>query len=296
MTMENQILESILNGTTRIRRFTREEQVGSSDIADRLLWLGILRAEHELAAALLGDICKGTGGPVVGKTPPYRFLNGIAQSLPGTFIQLTDALGFYEDRGQESIVCDGGDGFVNKLRPMKPSILSGYLAPLANVVYHNRLFPDERYTLENIYVSGDRYYMVLRQKRVEILLDDAGYPVKPTVEQIRSAVEALPVKLIEYVGGDQEIGSSESSGSGDGGERLRFYNSDYYISDLQPGRNAVLDSETGRVRFIDPRITLNDPNGPHTPVARFGLRREDLPGQIFEMNQLEEKYESAKRA
>ena len=165
---------------------------------------------------------------------------------------------------------------------MKPSILSGYLAPLANIVYHNRLFPNERYTLENIYVSGDRYYMVLRQKRVEILLDDAGYPVRPSAGQIRAAVEALPVKLMEYVGGDQEGGSSESSGSGDGGERLCFYNSDYYISDLQPGRNTVIDSETGRVCFIDPRITLNDPNGPHTPVAHLGGRHEDLPGQIFE--------------
>ena len=281
MTDEERVSE-VLNGKTRIWRFTAEEQGGSSDTADRLLWLGILRAEHELAASVFGCVCKGAGEPVVGKTPPYRFLNDIAQPLPGTFVQLTDALGFYEDRGQESIVCDSGDGFVNKIRPMKPSILSGYIAPLANVVYHNRLFPDERYTLENIYVSGDRYYMVLRQKRVEILLDDAGYPVKPSVEQIRSAIEALPVKLTEYVGDDQGVGSSESSGSGNGGERLRFYNSDYYVSDLQPGRNTVLDSETGRVRFIDPRITLNDPNGPQTPVAHLGMRHEDLPGQIFE--------------
>jgi hypothetical protein len=34
-------------------------------------------------------------------------------------------MGRYEDRGQESIACDAGDGFVNKLRPMRPSILLG---------------------------------------------------------------------------------------------------------------------------------------------------------------------------
>ena len=117
---------------------------------------------------------------------------------------------------------------------------------------------------------------------MDIFLDDKGYPVKPTVDQIRAAIEALPVELIEFVGGETGEGSSESTETGDVGERLRFYNSDYYISDLQPGRNTVIDADSGRVRFIDPRITLNDPDGPHTPVARFGTRREDLPGQIFD--------------
>ena len=280
MTDEERV-DEVLNGKTRIWRFTAEEQSGSSDTADRLLWFGILRAEHELAVSLFGNLCEGAGKSATGKTSPCRFLNDIAQPLPATFSLLTDTLGFYEDRGQESIVCDSGDGFVNKLRPMKPSVLTGYLAPLANIVYHNRIFQEERYTLENIYASGERYYMVLRQKRVEILLDDDGYPVKPTAEQIRSAIATLPAKLVEYVGGAGDSDSSGSSDSDDCGGRLRFYNSDYYISDLQPGRNTVLEADTGKVRFIDPRITLNDPDGPLTPVVRFGCRREDLPGQVF---------------
>ena len=201
--------------------------------------------------------------------------------MPSDFNGLVAEIGRYEDRGQESIVCDSGDGFVSKLRPLRPSILTGYLAPLANIVYHNRIFPNERYVLENIYARDKRYYMVLRQERVEILLDRDGYPVRPTAEQIRSAVAALSIGLVEYVGGDANGDSSESSETGTGGEHLRFCNSDYYISDLQPGRNTVIDAETGNVRFIDPRITLNDPAGPTTPVSRFGARREDLPGQIF---------------
>ena len=280
MTDEERVSE-VLNGQTRLWRFTAEEQGGSSDTADRLLWLGILRAEHELAAALFGGMFEGTGTAARRTPSPYRFLKDIAQPMPTSFNALVEELGRYEDRGQESIVCDGGDGFVNKLRPMRPSSLTGYLAPFANIVYHNRMFPNERYTLENIYVSGERYYMVLRQKRVDILLDGEGYPVKPTADQIREAVEKLSVQLAEYVGGEDGEGSSESTETGDGGERLRFYNSDYYISDLQPGRSTVLDAETGRVCFIDPRITLNDPDGPHTPVSRFGVRREDLPGQVF---------------
>ena len=275
------LIGEVLNGKTRIWRFTAEEQGGSSDTADRLLWLGILRAEHELATALFGGVLEGQGSQARGTPSPSRFLKELAQPIPSSFDSLVKDIGRYEDRGQESIVCDSGDGFVNKLRPMKPSILTGYLAPLANIVYHNRLFPDERYVLENIYASGERYYMVLRQKRVEILLDNAGYPVKPTADQIREAIEALSVELIEYAGDDAWEDSLESSETGESGERLRFYNSDYYISDLQPGRNTVIDADSGRVRFIDPRITLNDPNGPHTPVARFGTRREDLPGQIF---------------
>ena len=279
---DEEIVDEVLNGKTRIWRFTAEEQGGSSDIADRFLWLGILRAEHELAEVLFGSLCDGTREPSRGTPSPYRFLKELAQPLPGSFEDLSEKLGFYEDRGQESIVCDSGDGFVNKLRPMKPSVFTGYLAPLANIVYHNRIFPNERYTLENIYSQGERYFMVLRQERVEILLDASGYPVKPTGDQIRAAVAELPVSLTEYAGDvDAERESSESPQSGDGGERLRFYNSDYYISDLQPGRNVVLDAETGKLRFIDPRITLNDPDGPLTPVSRFGARREDLPGQIF---------------
>lgn len=149
--MEDQILESVLNGTTRIRRFTREEQVGSSDIADRLLWLGILRAESELAEFDRRGMCPGARVAARGSEAPSRFLSTLATPLPSSFAELSAGLGNYEDRGQESVVFDGRDGFVYKVRPMRPSPLSGYLAPLANIVYHNRLFPAERYTLENIF-------------------------------------------------------------------------------------------------------------------------------------------------
>ena len=113
-------------------------------------------------------------------------------------MELSAELGEFADRGQESIVCDSGDGFVTKLRVMRPSILSGCLAPLANIVYHNRLFPRDRYTLENIYSDGLKYFMVLRQPRVDILLDANDYPVRPTAEHIRNAVYDLDAGLLEY--------------------------------------------------------------------------------------------------
>lgn len=278
---DDHLVDEVLNGTLRLWRFTAEEQSGSADAADRFLWHAILQAERELAASLFGNLCHGSRQSPGGTPPPYRFLNSLAQPLPGSFEALTDVLGFYEDRGQESLVCDAGDGYVNKIRPMRPSSLTGYLAPLANIVYHNRIFPRDRYTLENIYVAEDRYYMVLRQNRVDILLDENGYPVKPTRDQILSAVNGLPVSLIALEDSSSGESSFESSATRSG-VSLKLYNSDYYISDLQPGRNTVLDALTGDVRFIDPRITLNDPSEPITPVAHLGTRREDLPGQVFE--------------
>jgi len=278
---DDDIVDRILNGKERVWRFTEREQGGSSNAADRLLWLGILRAERELATAVFGGVCEGTESSVVGAPTPSRFLTTLSQPLPDSFEALTAELGFYEDRGQESIVCDAGDGFVNKLRPLKPSALSGYLGPLATIVYHNFIFPNERYDLENIYRSGSQYYMVLRQERVNILLDARGYPVEPTPEQIRSAFRSLPVMFAELSSTEEADESANSGDSSDNGFRMRFYNAEYYISDLQPGRNTVIDANTGVVRFIDPRITLNDPDGSITPVSRFGTRREDLPGQFF---------------
>ena len=75
------LIGEVLNGKTRIWRFTAEEQGGSSDTADRLLWLGILRAEHELAAALFGGMPEGQGSQTRGTPSPYRFLKEPAQFL-----------------------------------------------------------------------------------------------------------------------------------------------------------------------------------------------------------------------
>ena len=273
-------VEAVLEGRLRIYRFNAAEQGGSSDASDRFLWTGILLAESELAEAESAGVCARESSQTGYAQPPCRFLEKISQQLPGSLMELSAELGEFADRGQESIVCDSGDGFVTKLRVMRPSILSGCLAPLANIVYHNRLFPRDRYTLENIYSDGLKYFMVLRQPRVDILLDANDYPVRPTAEHIRNAVYDLDAGLLEYSSyDDDDASSSDSDSSDEDGSRLRFYNSDYYISDLQPGRNVVVDSVTREIRFIDPRITLNDPNGPITPVSRFGKRRENLPGQ-----------------
>ena len=272
-------VRAVLRGELEFNRFSRQEQNGSRDLADRLLWTGILLAEREMAESdARASGCRKNQAN--GDAPsPYRFLEAISQPLPATLNDLAFEIGAYEDRGQESIVCNSGDGYVNKLRIMRPSIISGYMAPLANIVYHNCIFKNERYWLENIYSGQGKYFMVLRQQRVEILLDGEGYPVRPNAKQICDAIDDLDVGLIEYESEEEDFSSDDSS-SGES-TNIRFYNADYYISDLQPGRNTVIDANSGRVRFIDPRIILNDPQGPITPVSKYGRRREDIPGQLF---------------
>ena len=276
----NRKVKAVLHGELEIDRFTRQEQNGSSDPADRLLWTGILLAERELAESNARSSGCRPNKANGSAPPPYRFLEDISQPLPATLNDLAFEIGAYEDRGQESIVCNSGDGYVNKLRIMRPSIISGYMAPLANIVYHNRILKNDRYWLENIYSGRGKYFMVLRQQRVEILLDDDGYPVRPNVKQICDAIDDLDVGLLEYESEDDDFSSDDSSSSESA--NIRFYNMDYYISDLQPGRNTVIDALSGKVRFIDPRIILNDPQGPITPVSKYGRRRESCPGQLFD--------------
>ena len=84
MTDEERVSE-VLNGKTRVWRFTPEEQSGSSDTADRLLWLGILRAEHELAATLFGRMPEGASAATRRASSPCRFLKDFAQAIPNSF-------------------------------------------------------------------------------------------------------------------------------------------------------------------------------------------------------------------
>ena len=277
-------VKAVLDGKLRIRRFNDSEQSGSSLPADGFLWRCLLQAESELADCNGGAVSSGAISHDTGKISPYRFLNDVSSELPDSFDELLLNLGHYEDRGRESIVFDSGDGYVRKLRLMNPSIHSGYIAPLAGIIYHNRIFRRDRYVLENILHREGRYFMLLRQKRIDIMLDGNGYPIRPTATQIRTAIQGLDVRFYEYCGGqvEEEEDSTESTESDQSvGEHLRFYNEDYYLSDIQPGRNTVIDAASGEIHFIDPRIILNDPNGPITHVSRFGKRRESFPGQRF---------------
>lgn len=74
MTSEEQRIDEVINGKLRIWRFSEAEQSGSSNIADRFLWLAILRAESELASALFGGVPSGAAGSLDGTPSSSRFL------------------------------------------------------------------------------------------------------------------------------------------------------------------------------------------------------------------------------
>ena len=81
-------VKAVLRGELEIDRFTRQEQNGSSDHADRLLWTGILLAEQELAEGNARSSGCRTNQANGGSPSPYRFLEAISQPLPATLEDL----------------------------------------------------------------------------------------------------------------------------------------------------------------------------------------------------------------
>ena len=85
-------VKAVLRGELEFNRFSRQEQNGSRDLADRLLWTGILLAERELAESdARASGCRKNQAN--GDAPsPYRFLEDISQPLPATLTTLKDLL------------------------------------------------------------------------------------------------------------------------------------------------------------------------------------------------------------
>ena len=72
-------VRAVLRGELEFNRFSRQEQNGSRDLADRLLWTGILLAEREMAESdARASGCRKNQAN--GDAPsPYRFLEAISQ-------------------------------------------------------------------------------------------------------------------------------------------------------------------------------------------------------------------------
>ena len=176
----------------------------------------------------------------------------------------------YLDRGMESVVFLDGDGHVIKVRQLRTYTLECVVDQLANVVYHNYLFPNESYTLIDIAVydvnGREEYSLILEQPLVVPLLDEKGYIKKPDSEEIIIGLKNTHEQFSFYdssmVGEAYPYDDEEV----EAGKRVA-YNNNFYICDFQPGRNTFIDSETHKLRFIDPRIGLNNPN------AGFGFSK-----------------------
>ncbi len=181
----------------------------------------------------------------------------------------------YHDRGQESNVYTKGDDRVYKFRLSNGrGGAYGLRGSLLQVLYHNVLFPYDAYILHGIVREPDAPHdspvkLLLSQPAVKIRINPNGIPIAPSWDDIDAA---MPNQLSRA--NNEGFYSSASSESDHLGHA--YYNELYFVTDLAPGRNTVIDDLTGQIRFIDPRILPNDPNGVITGVERFGVRDESI--------------------
>jgi hypothetical protein len=174
----------------------------------------------------------------------------------------------------ESVVFLDGDGHVIKVRQLKTYTLECVVGQLANIVYHNYLFPNESYTLIDVVVydvnGHNEYSLILEQPLVIPLLDEKGVIKKPDYGEIIVSLRSSHEKFWFYDSSIDDETSSFDDIEVDAGKRVA-YNTHFYICDFQPGRNTFIDGKTHHLRFIDPRIGLNDP-GAGFAFSKYGQR------------------------
>jgi hypothetical protein len=189
------------------------------------------------------------------------------------------------DKGAESQVYVGEHSDkVLKVRKLSPYSLDGVKSELAKIVYHNYLFPKDAYTLRDIAVwdnnGYDQFYLILEQPLVTPKTDAAGNIIAPSEGQIFEALNKTKQRFRIYDEawdrqGAEEFDTTDSDDSSADfvpSARKIAYNGQFMVYDFKPGRNTFIDAETGEVRFIDPRVDINDP-GAGFSVSTFGKRK-----------------------
>lgn len=185
----------------------------------------------------------------------------------------------YFDRGAESRIYDKGDGNVIKVRRLNAYDMDGVRHALAKIVYHNCLFKKDAYRLQDIAVwknerGFDEYYMLLEQPLVTPMIDADGNIIEPSQGAIIAALKKTGQKF-NIIGGYYDNGDTPSGSSTEDVvecTKMVAASGDYVVYDFKPGRNTFLDAETGEVRFIDPRVDINDPTDKFAH-SKFGKRR-----------------------
>ena len=274
--MDEKELRSAVDGMSsgRIRhpRFTKQEVQASNGREHDTLWTTILSLEpagvHAGGGRTLTQIQRQTacrdGSPI----GTFKCMAMRYESDPKELMTQGHK---YFDAGIESRVYRSADGFAVKVRRISAYNIGGVIDELAKLVYHNYLFPKDAYTLADIAVWNnngyDEFYLVLEQPFVTPLTDADGIIILPTDAQIVAALGKTPERFSIH---DESADSSPDSGAAEMG-KFMAYNGQYVVYDFQPGRNTFIDAATGEVRFIDPRVWLNDP-GAGFSVSRFGRR------------------------
>ncbi|MBR1587682.1 MAG: hypothetical protein IJ658_05095 [Kiritimatiellae bacterium] len=280
------VMRGLGSGELKHPRFTREEAAASGGTEHERLWNYILSLEspdvHARGAEAGaprdgGDASQG--GDWLGQ------FRGMATRYGSDPRGLIDSSFKFLDKGAESRVYVGENADkVLKVRKLSPWSLDGVKSELAKLVYHNYLFPKDAYTLRDIAVwdnnGYDQFYLILEQPLVTPKTDTAGNIVAPSEGQIFEALkkanrrfrmhdEALERRTEDEF---ETTGSDDSSADFVPSGRKIAYNDQFMVYDFKPGRNTFIDAETGEVRFIDPRVDINDP-GAGFSVSKFGKRK-----------------------
>ena len=274
-------------GELKHPRFTKDEAAASEGTEHERLWNFILSLEspevypgggQEGSSRIVGDASQGGGWLGQLRRMATRY-----ESDPG---ELIDSSFKFLDKGAESQVYVGEHSDrVLKVRKLSAYSLDGVKSELAKIVYHNYLFPKDAYTLRDIAVwdnnGYDIYYLVLEQPLVTPKTDAEGHIIAPSEGQIFEALNKTKQRFRIHDEawnrhGADDFDSTDSSDMDSAdfvpSARKIAYNSQFMVYDFKPGRNTFIDAETGEVRFIDPRVDINDP-GAGFSVSRFGKRK-----------------------
>lgn len=283
---QRQFAEDIRKGRLRYPRFRADEISASTGKEHGKLWQYILSLE---SARMDGRRARG-GSEVYGKAASQVRRGGSEWGRVGTGSAQSPSVAYSPkyrklDSGTESEVFDTGDGWVVKVRQIHPLSIGDVIDELAKVVYHNYLFPGEKYVLDDIvrheHDGYREFYLILRQPFVTPKTEN-GRIVQPTYAQIWQLMKSRPqgFTFMDLSSRPAETGEygDYSSSDGDEGEvvpavKKVAYNRQFVVYDFQPGRNTFIDAKTGKVRFIDPRIDINDP-GAGFRYSKYGMRRK----------------------
>ena len=291
------------SGELKHPRFTREEAAASGGTEHERLWNYILSLESaDIHVGGAETISGGKGGTHSQGGGWLGCLRGMATSYESDPKEIAAGEHKYLDRGAESSVYDAGDGTVVKVRKLPIYSADGVKEALAKIVYHNYLFPKDAYTLRDIAFWNnngyDEFYLILEQPLVTPKTNAEGLIIAPSEGQIFEALNKTSRRFKVWdeawnrrgTEEDDDCDGTDSSSMSSAdfvpSARKIAYNDQYMVYDFKPGRNTFLDAETGEVRFIDPRVDVNDP-GAGFSVSQFGKRKIDrrlVSFEVFPLN------------
>ena len=280
------VMRGLGSGELKHPRFTKEEAAASGEVVHERLWNYILSLESPevyFGGGEEGSARDGADDPKSGGwLGCFRRMATRYGSDPRGLI---DSSFKFLDKGAESCVYVGEHSDkVLKVRKISVYSLDGIKSELAKLVYHNYLFPRDAYTLRDIAVWDnnryDEFYTILEQPLVTPKTDAEGHIIAPSEGQIFEALNKANrhFKIYDEAWDRQSADDFDTTDSDDSSAdfapsaRKIAYNDQYMVYDFKPGRNTFIDATTGDVRFIDPRVDINDP-GAGFSVSKFGKRK-----------------------